>query len=94
MALLERVNTAGRIYDICMIRSATTKKSASVATKAPEQMPPQFGVKWTCLPLEHLLEHSDSTRHAHRNWRFYLRNLIVSNAAEILAHVIYYEFVI
>ena len=68
MALLERVNAAGKIY---MIGSEFhgDEEREPVTTTAPEQMPPQCGVEWTRLPLEH----SGSTGHARRNWRFYLR---------------------
>ena len=71
MALVERVNAAGRIY---MIESEFhgDEEREPVATTAPEQMPPQCGVELTRLPLEH----SGSTGHACRNWRFYLRSAV------------------
>ena len=59
MALLERVTSAAKIY---MIGSEFhgDLKSEPVATTAPEQIPPQCGVEWTRLALEH----SRSTGHA------------------------------
>ena len=78
MALLERVNAAGRIYIIGSEFHGDDETREPVATTPPEQMPPQCGVQLTRLPLEH----SDSTGHAqHRNWRFYLRFAVCHESA-------------
>ena len=63
MALLERVNAAGRIYIIGSELHSDDETREPVATPPPEKMPPQCGVQLMRLPLEH----SDSTGHAQQH---------------------------